>query len=143
MSKKQKNKKMATLQSGAATEVRIKPHPKEILDLDEVTVSVARAKLAGVDFAESHGDEDRSSSELLVRIQAKRIRELFRTPGELKKAFSSAKKIESTYKDMMIDGIDLEFVKNYCDKMHIVFNSDVEALLIVGFKDVVSGELNV
>ena len=143
MSKSKKRKKVKELVPSNASSVTIKPHPKEILDLDEETVSIARAKLAGVDFDEIYSKEDRSSSQFLIRIQAKKIRDLFRTPGELKNAFSSAKKKEDAYKDMMIDGIDLDFVKNYCEKKHLGFVSDVEALLIVGFGWLKSGELNV
>lgn len=115
------------------TTVSIKPHPPEILELDEETVSIARAKLAGFDFTEIYGDEDRSSPELMIRNQAQRIRELFRTPDELKLAFSSPKKIEEAYKDMMIDGIDLDFVKSFCFKRQLDFAGDEEALLLVAF----------
>lgn len=143
MSKAKKKRKLTELDPIKASSVTIKPHPKEILDLDEVTVSIAKAKLAGVDFDEIYSKEDRSSSEFSIRLQAKKIRELFRTPGELKKAFSSARKREDAYKDMMIDGIDLEFVKIHCKKKHLEFVHDFEALLIVGFGWSKSGELNV
>lgn len=123
--------------------IEIQPHPKEILDLDEETVAIARAKLAGVDFDEIYGDEDRTSPELLIRTQAGRIRELFRTPEELMRAFSSPKKIEESNKDMMIDGIDLAFVKAYCAKKQIQFKDDAHALLVVGFDLEMSGDANV
>ena len=121
----------------------IKQHPKEILDLDDETVSIARAKLAGIDFTDIYGDEDRSSPELLIRAQANRIRELFRTPAELKESFSSEQKIKESQKDMMIDGIDLDFVKDYCRKKQLDFESDVEALLLVGFNPTTERESNV
>lgn len=122
--------------------VEIKPHPKEILDLDEETVAIARAKLAGVNFDEIYGDEDRTSPELLIRTQARKIRELFGTPEELNRAFSSPQKIGETQKDMMIDGIDLDFVKSYCFKKQIQFADDAQALLAVGFDRENSGDIN-
>lgn len=123
--------------------IEIKPHPKEILDLDEETVAIARAKLAGIDFDEIYGDEDRTSPELMIRTQAEKIRELFRTPEELKAAFSSPRRTEEAQKDMIIDGINLEFVKSYCTKRQMQFNDDVDALLTVGFGRQQSGDTNV
>lgn len=123
--------------------VEIKPHPEEILDLDEETVAIARAKLAGIDFADIYGDEDRSSPELMIRTQAQKIRDLFQTPEELRNAFSSPKKIEEAQKDMMIDGIDLEFVRWYCQKKQIKFQNDMQALMNIGFACERSGEVNV
>lgn len=123
--------------------VEIKPHPEEILDLDEETIAIARAKLAGIDFADIYGDEDRSSPELMIRTQAQKIRELFRTPEELKQAFSSPKKIEEAQKDMMIDGIDLEFVRSYCQRKQIKIENDMQALMAIGFTNERVGEANV
>lgn len=123
--------------------VEIKPHPDEILDLDEETVAIARAKLAGIDFADIYGDEDRSSPELMIRTQAQKIRDLFQTPEELRIAFSSPKKIEEAQKDMMIDGIDLEFVRSYCQKNQLNFENDMQALMTIGFDVDRSGEANV
>ena len=122
--------------------IEIKPHPQEILDLDEETVAIARAKLAGIDFTDIYGDEDRSSPELMIRAQAQKIRDLFRTPVELRAAFSTPKKIEEAQKDMMIDGIDLEFIRSYCLRRQIKFADDAQALLAVGFRQD-SGEANV
>lgn len=123
--------------------IEIKQHPKEILDLDEETIAIARAKLAGLNFDDIYGDEDRTSPELMIRTQANKIRELFRTPEELKRAFSSPQKIEEAQKDMMIDGIDLEFVKSYCAKRQTRFHDDAQALLAVGFDQDKSGDANV
>lgn len=142
MSKERFKSKVINLGSSIPT-MEIKPHPKEILDLDEETVAIARAKLAGVDFDEIYGDEDRTSPELMIRTQAVKIRELFRTPEELKRAFSSPQKIDESHKDMSIDGIDLDFVKSYCAKKQIEFSNDAHALLIVGFVQQNSGETSV
>ena len=122
--------------------VEIKPHPQEILDLDEETIAIARAKLAGINFTDIYGDEDRSSPELMIRVQAQKIRDLFRSPDELRTAFSTPKKMEEAHKDMMIDGIDLEFVRSYCLRRQIKFKDDAQALLAVGFRQE-SGEANV
>lgn len=123
--------------------IEIMPHPKEILDLDEETIAIARAKLAGIDFDEIYGDEDRTSPELMIRTQAQKIRELFQTPEELRKAFSSPKRIEEAQKDMMIDGIDLEFVRSYCQKTQIKIENDMQALMSIAFANVRSGEASV
>ena len=123
--------------------IEIKPHPLEILELDEETVAIARAKLAGVDFTEIYGDEDRSSPELMIRIQAQKIQELFKSPDELKQAFLSPQKIAETKKDMMIDGIDLNFVLSYCAHRQMNFKTDAEALILIGFDSQKLGELNV
>lgn len=123
--------------------VKIVPHPEEILELDEETVAIARAKLAGLDFDEIYGDEDRTSPELMIRTQTQKIRDLFRTPEELRRAFSSPKKTEEAQKDMMIDGIDLEFVRSYCQKKQIKFENDMQALMTIGFAVERSGEANV
>lgn len=123
--------------------IEIKQHPKEILDLDEETVAIARAKLAGIDFDEIYGDEDRTSPELMIRTQASKIRDLFRTPEELIRAFSSPQKIEEAQKDLIIDGIDLIFVKSYCTRRQIRFDSDAQALLAVGFPQEYSRDANV
>lgn len=144
MSNEQNKHKIRSIDTNIkTTTVTIKPHPQEILDLDEETVSIARAKLAGFDFTEIYGDEDRSSPELMIRTQAQRIRELFRTPAELKTAFSSPKKIEEVHKDMMIDGIDLDFVKSYCFKRQMDFANDEEALLLVAFNSTNEADANV
>lgn len=144
MSNEQTKHKIRSIDpSNKATTVSIKPHPPEILELDEETVSIARAKLAGFDFTEIYGDEDRSSPELMIRTQAQRIRELFRTPAELKTAFSSPKKIEEAHKDMIIDGIDLEFVRSYCFKRQIDFANEEEALLLVAFNPSNEADANV
>lgn len=144
MSNEQNKYKIHSIEpKNKTTSVSIKPHPPEILELDEETVSIARAKLAGFDFTEIYGDEDRSSPELMIRTQAQRIRELFRTPAELKTAFSSPKKIEEAHKDMMIDGIDLDFVKSYCFKRQMDFANDKDALLLVGFNPTNEADTNV
>lgn len=142
MSIENSKSKIIDLSSSMPT-IEIKPHPKEILDLDEETVAIARAKLAGVDFNEIYGDEDRTSPELIIRTQAKKIRDLFRTPEELKAAFSSPQRAEEANKDMIIDEIDLEFVKAYCRKKQICFVDDAHALLAVGFARETSGDANV
>lgn len=123
--------------------VEIKEHPPEIMELDEETVAIAKAKLAGLDFENIYGDEDRTSPELMIRTQAKKIRELFQTADELILSFSSEQKIAQASKDMMIDGIDLEFVKNYCQKKQLDFTNDAEALIRVAFENESSGEANV
>ncbi|WP_374000290.1 hypothetical protein [Bdellovibrio bacteriovorus] len=126
-----------------APKVEIVPHPEEILELDEETVAIARAKLAGLDFDEIYGDEDRTSPELIVKIQAQKIRDLFQTPEGLKLAFSSEEKIRGAYKDMIIDGIDLEFVKNYCNKKHLPTNNELDTLMNIAFNSSDHGGLNV
>lgn len=113
--------------------VEIVPHPEEILELDEETVAIARAKLAGLDFDEIYGDEDRTSPELMVKIQAQKIRDLFQTPEGLKLAFSSEEKIREAHKDMIIDGINLEFVKDLCLKRQYLFGSESDALMHISF----------
>jgi len=133
MSQELEKKRVVQIKKESTTKPTIKPHPKDILDLDEETVSIARLKLAGVDFDEIYGDEDRSSPELMIHTQANRIRDLFRTPQELKESFSTPQKIKESQKDMMIDGIDLDFIKDYCSKKQMNFESDDEALLLVAF----------
>lgn len=123
--------------------VEIVPHPEEILDIDEETVAIARAKLAGLDFDEIYGDEDRTSPELMVRIQAQKIRDLFQTPEGLRLAFSSEDTIREARKDMVIDEVDLNFIKLYCVKKQIAFIHDFEALLFVGFAAKIDGIVNV
>ena len=113
--------------------VEIRKHPEEILELDEETVAVARAKLAGLEFDEMYDQEDRVSREFIVRQQAEKIRELFQSPEDLKNAFSTPERFEQAKKDMAIDGIDLEFVRGYCIRNHINFDDDAAALLNVGF----------
>ncbi len=120
--------------------VEIVPHPEEILVLDEETVAIARAKLAGLDFDEIYGDEDRTSPELMVKIQAQKIRDLFQTPEGLKLAFSSDEKIREARKDMIIDGVDLDFVRKYCEKKNLSVSNEVNMLVEVGFKNL--GDLN-
>lgn len=122
--------------------VEIKELPPALMELDEETVAIARAKLAGLDFDEIYGDEDRSSSELMIRTQAKKIRDLFQTTAELKVAFSSDQKIAQAKKDMLIDGINLEFVKNYCRKKQLGFACDATALILIGFERERLGEAN-
>ena len=139
----EKQKRNLSIIRDRQTSVEIKEHPPELMDLDEATVAVARAKLAGLDFENIYGDEDRSSPELMVRTQARKIRELFQTPSELKFAFSSEQKEAQTKKDMMIDGIDLNFVKSYCLKKQLDFTDDAEALIKVGFENDKSGDANV
>lgn len=129
--------------SNKTPKVEIVPHPEEILELDEETVAIARAKLAGLDFDEIYGDEDRTSPELMVKIQAQKIRDLFQTPEGLSSAFSSEEKIREAHKDMMIDGIDLEFAKEYCNKKQIHIRFDFEALFFVGFANKKDGIVNV
>lgn len=123
--------------------IEVQPHPEEILDLDEETIAIGRAKLAGIEFDELYGQEDRVSPELMIRQQAQKIRELFQTVDELKTAFSSPRKVEQATKDMKIDGIDLEFVREYCVRSQISFCDDVTALLAVGFGHQHLGEANV
>ena len=139
----EKNKRKRLDFEGKVPNVEIKQHPQEILELDDETVAIGRAKLAGVDLGDIYGDEDRTSPELMIRTQAMKIRELFRSPSELKAAFSSERKIEEARKDMMIDGIDLEFVKSYCRKKQLEFSDDAEALVKVGFEYDRSGDANV
>lgn len=139
MSQELEKKRVVQIKKESTTKPTIKPHPKDILDLDEETVSIARLKLAGVDFDEIFGDEDRSSPELMIRTQANRIRDLFRTPKELKESFASPQKIKEAQKDMMIDGIDLDFIKDYCNKKQMDFESDEEALLLVAFNPTTDG----
>lgn len=139
----EKNKSNIRRINDKTPKVEIVPHPDEILDLDEETVAIARAKLAGLDFDEIYGDEDRTSSELIVRIQAQKIRDLFQTPEGLRLAFSSEEKDREARKDMIIDGIDLEFVKDYCRKKQIACESDFVALLAIGFENLNVVGLNV
>ena len=115
--------------------VEIKEHPPELLELDEETVAIAKAKFSGVDLDGIYGDEDRSSPELIVRVQSKKIRDLFETVDDLKNSFSTEEKIAQALKDMMIDGIDLEFVKTYCRKKQLEFADDAEALIKIAFQN--------
>jgi methylase of polypeptide subunit release factors len=123
--------------------VEFKEHPPELLELDDDTVAIARAKFAGIDLDGIYGDEDRTSPELIVRVQSKKIRDLFETINDLKTAFSSEQKKAQAFKDMLIDGIDLEFVKSYCQKKQLEFSDDAEALIKVAFDNDRSGDANV
>lgn len=123
--------------------VEIKPHPKEVLDLDEETVAIARAKLAGVDFQEIYGDEDRTSPGLMIQTQVTRIRELYRNPDEIRQAFSTPQKIAQAYKDMTIDGIDLDFIRSYCSKRQLQVLDDAHVLIAIAFPAAKSGDVNV
>lgn len=123
--------------------VEIVPHPEEILELDEDTVAIARAKLSGLDFDEIYGDEDRTSPELMVKIQAQKIRDLFQTPEGLKLAFSSEEKVREARKDMIIDGIDLDFAKSFCFKRYNTYETDMNALMALGFDFCGRGDKNV
>ena len=139
----EKDKNNLIRMTSTIPKIEVQPHPDEILELDEETIAIGRAKLAGIEFDEIYGQEDRVSPELMIRQQAQKIRELFQTSNELKTAFSSPKQIEQAYKDMTIDGIDLEFVKEYCNRSQIVFSDDLTALLFVGFDQQQIGEANV
>ncbi|MBL7671772.1 MAG: hypothetical protein JNM39_14895 [Bdellovibrionaceae bacterium] len=138
-----KDKNNVVRMASTVPTIEVQPHPEEILDLDEETIAIGRAKLAGIEFDELYGQEDRVSPELMIRQQAQKIRDLFQTADELKAAFSSPRKIEQATKDMAIDGIDLEFVREYCMRSQITFRDDVTALLIVGFGRHQTGEANV
>ena len=105
----------------------------KILELDEETVSTGRAKLAGFDFDDIYGDEDRATPELMITAQAERIRELFTTIEELNLAFSTNEKIKEAKKDMTIDKIDIDYIKHYCFKRQIDFKNDLDALLAIAF----------
>lgn len=123
--------------------VEIKEHPPELLELSDETVAIAKAKFAGIDFDGIFGDNDRTSPELFVRVQSKKIQELFETINDLRTAFSSEHKKAQALRDMLIDGIDLEFVKNYCRKKQFDFSDDVEALIKIAFDNDESGDANV
>lgn len=138
-----KDKNKIVRMASTVPTIEVHPHPEEILDLDEETIAIGRAKLAGIEFDELYGQEDRVSPELMIRQQAQKIRELFQTADELKVAFSSPRKIEQATKDMAIDGIDLEFVREYCVRSQITFRDDVTALLAVGFGHQQLGEASV
>ncbi len=142
MSPEKNNSNLRNIKDQMPT-IEVKPQPPEIMELDEEIVAVGKAKLAGLDFENIYGDEDRSIPEFMFRTQAKKIRELFQTPNELKIAFSSEQKIAQSQKDMLIDGIDLDFVKRYCQKSQIDFVDDADALMIVGFEINSAGDTNV
>lgn len=142
MTHKKDSDKMKQLNRGQPT-VEIKEHPPELLELSDETVAIARAKFSGIDLDGIYGDEDRSSPELIVRVQSKKIRELFETINDLKSAFSSKQKKAQALKDMLIDGIDLEFVKAYCQKKQLEFSDDAEALIRIAFENEKSGDANV
>jgi hypothetical protein len=113
--------------------VEIMPHPDEVLELDEETIAIGKAKLAGVEFEDLYGEEDQVSSSLLISQQKKKIRDLFQTPEDLRFAFSSDQRKEQARKDMIIDGIDLDFIKDYCRKEQLSHADDATALLLIGF----------
>ena len=138
-----KDKSTIVRMASTAPTIEVQPHPEEILDLDEETIAIGRAKLAGIEFDELYGQEDRVSPELMIRQQAQKIRELFQTADELKAAFSSPRRVEQAAKDMAIDGIDLEFIREYCVRSQITFHDDVTALLAIAFGLQQLGEANV
>jgi len=109
------------------------PMPQDILELDEETVAIGKAKLAGVEFEDIFGQEDQTSPEFLVRQQRQIIKGLFHSVEEVKIAFSSSARVKQTMKDIAIDGVDLDFIKNYCSKMQIKFSDDATALVAFGF----------
>lgn len=113
--------------------VEVVPMPQDILDLDEETIAIGKAKLAGVEFEDIFGQEDQTSPEFLVRQQRQKIRELFHSVEEIKVAFSSTLRIKQAMKDIEIDGIDLNFIKSYCLKMQLKFTDDATALIMFGF----------
>ena len=123
--------------------LEIKVHPPEVIELDEETIAIARTRFAGLDFENIYGNEDHSSSELVVRVQSRKIRDLFETTNNLKFAFSSEQKRAQALRDMVIDGIDLEYIKSYCRKKQWNFSDDAEALIQVGFGNDKSGETDV
>lgn len=138
-----KDKDKLTRMTSTVPTIEVQPHPDEILELDEETIAIGRAKLAGIEFDEIYGQEDRVSPELMIRQQAEKIRDLFQTPEGLKEAFSSSMRIEQAIKDMAIDGIDLEFIREYCIRSQIAFSNDATALAAVGFQIRPPGDLNV
>lgn len=138
-----KDKDKLTRMTSTVPTIEVQPHPEEILELDEETIAIGRAKLAGIEFDEIYGQEDRVSPELMIRQQAQKIRDLFQTSEGLMEAFSSPKRIEQATKDMAIDGIDLEFVREYCLRSQIIFSDDVTALAAVGFGREKQGDANV
>lgn len=138
-----KDKDKLTRMTSTVPTIEVQPHPEEILELDEETIAIGRAKLAGIEFDEIYGQEDRISPELMIRQQAQKIRDLFQTPEDLMEAFSSPKRIEQATKDMAIDGIDLEFVREYCVRSQIVFSDDATALAAVGFGREKQGDASV
>jgi hypothetical protein len=141
MSQEKNNDNLHKLNAELPT-IEIVEHPPELLELDEETVAIARAKFAGVDFDGIYGDEDRSSPELIVRTQARKIRELFQTAEELRDAFSSEHKRTQAIKDILIDGIDLQFVKTFCQMNQWDFSDDAGALALIAFECESSGGAN-
>lgn len=141
MSQEKNNGNLHKLNAELPT-IEIVEHPPELLELDEETVAIAKAKFAGVDFDGIFGDEDRSSPELIVRTHARKIRELFQTVEELRDAFSSDQKRDLAMKDLLIDGIDLQFVKTYCQMKQWDFSDDAGALALIAFEANSSGGAN-
>lgn len=142
MSKEKDTRNIGNI-TNSLPKVEIKQHPPEIMELDELTVAVAKAKFAGMDFDNIYGDEDRTSPDLRVKVQAQKIRDLFETIDELRTAFSTEENKAQALKDILIDGIDIEFAKNYCQKKQLAFSDDAEALIKVAFENEKSGETNV
>lgn len=123
--------------------VEVVPMPKDILDLDEETLAIGKAKLAGIEFDDIFGQEDQTSPELLVRQQRQKVRDLFQSPKEIEIAFSSTQRTKQAMKDMMIDGIDLDFIKSYCLKIQVNSSDSATLLMEFGFGTQDSGVTNV
>lgn len=107
----------------------------ELLELDEETIAIARAKFAGIDFDNIHGDEDRVSNAAQVAEQRQKVKNFFASIKEVKAAFSSLQSAKRARIDMLIDGIDFEFIKNYCLKAQLNFTGEAEAIIAFGLFD--------
>ena len=91
----------------------------KLLDLDEATVGVARLKLQGIDFDALYGDEDSKTPLLRALTESAKIGQLFGNSEEFEYALSSPELLKEAEKDMLIDGIDFDFIKSYCKKANI------------------------
>ena len=95
-------------------EIVIAPQPPPVSDVDPVIIADMKARLAGKDQASIHERGERTIDELALRRERQKLQQLFKTPQQLRQAFSSLQNIGEIQKELCYTKINKSLLADYC-----------------------------
>jgi hypothetical protein len=96
--------------------LELQPHPEDIIDVAPEILAAMNARLTGSSLDTQYGDEDKVSSEFLLRLIAKKILAVFGDAGSICAKYSSVAGIKGVRESLLNLEINFDFLRTYALK---------------------------
>lgn len=96
--------------------IEVRPHPDDVIDVDPQILAVMEARLKGQSLKSVYGDEDKVSSEFLLRKEREKLARVFGAFEKVSMRFQSLRAIKEVREELKFEEVNDQWLSQYALK---------------------------